>query len=341
MLYHFRSLDRFDNLEVNQESKNSAELEFKKKKIYYNMKIKALQRFFISLDKFLRSAKNLRCKKIDLAILELEKLKNLPQPQHAAVRNQAAELLGRKEAELDFLSESYERVYEEMEIMIERHIFFINKELESTGNLKLEEGGPEDRWYNSCINLVKSRFFPDDLKNYGKNRNNLGVKDIRVKRVLRIHNRFLRNRFEERIELYLDQSNPEYKKSFEFLFYGIDPLCPEEIWNVLENGYGTPEENEEKKVCPFAPLVNNVAAADSARVNSFRLQEENRLEEKSYNSELGKLGKPISSGKILVCKVIIVDPKQDSNSPHFRTGKSFTEQYQKFPIEKSLLEVIF
>ena len=60
MLYHFSHLDKFDNLMVNEESKKSAQIEFKKKRIYYNMKIKALRRFFITLNKVLRSAKEAR-----------------------------------------------------------------------------------------------------------------------------------------------------------------------------------------------------------------------------------------------------------------------------------------
>jgi hypothetical protein len=50
-----------------------------------------------------------------------------------------------------------------------------------------------------------------------------GVKDIEIKRVVRIHNRFLRNKFEEKMESLVDVSNQNYKKSLEYLFYGIDP----------------------------------------------------------------------------------------------------------------------
>lgn len=60
MLYHFNHLEKFDNLIVNAESKKCAQIEFKKKRIYYNMKIKALRRFFITLKKVLKSAKEAR-----------------------------------------------------------------------------------------------------------------------------------------------------------------------------------------------------------------------------------------------------------------------------------------
>lgn len=60
MLYHFSHLEKFDNLVVNEEAKRCAEIEFKKKKIYYNMKIRALRRLFVTLQKVLKSAKNAR-----------------------------------------------------------------------------------------------------------------------------------------------------------------------------------------------------------------------------------------------------------------------------------------
>lgn len=58
MHFHFDFLDRFDNAEVDNEVKKSAVTEFKKKKIYYNMKIKTLKRIFTTLDKMMRGLKD-------------------------------------------------------------------------------------------------------------------------------------------------------------------------------------------------------------------------------------------------------------------------------------------
>ena len=49
-----------------------------------------------------------------------------------------------------------------------------------------------------------------------------GIKDIEIQRAVRIHNRFLRNKFEEKIESLVDISNPQYKKMVEYYFYGLD-----------------------------------------------------------------------------------------------------------------------
>lgn len=60
---------------------------------------------------------------------------------------------------------------------------------------------------------MKSRFFGEEMAFFG-------VKDLVVTRVIRIHNRFLRNKFEEKTESLIDISNNFYKKYLDYLFYG-------------------------------------------------------------------------------------------------------------------------
>ena len=65
-------------------------------------------------------------------------------------------------------------------------------ELETGGNIRLEDGSMNDLWYASCVDLVKSRSFIQDFKE-------LGVRGINIVRVTRIHNRCLRHKFEETV----------------------------------------------------------------------------------------------------------------------------------------------
>lgn len=98
-------------------------------------------------------------------------------------------------------------------------------ELESVGNIRLEEGCSADPWYSlvfciihcnysvihsyrweiyppfffaltnrfkSCCDLLLSRFSPPDYRMYG-------ITDIKVDRVIRIHNSALRLRFEDKL----------------------------------------------------------------------------------------------------------------------------------------------
>jgi hypothetical protein len=45
--------------------------------------------------------------------------------------------------------------------------------------------------------------------------NKFGISDIHITRVTRIHNRYLRNRFEESLENLVDISDATYKRSLE------------------------------------------------------------------------------------------------------------------------------
>jgi ssDNA-binding Zn-finger/Zn-ribbon topoisomerase 1 len=44
-------------------------------------------------------------------------------------------------------------------------------ELETGGNIKLEEGKGNEKWFVSCVDLIKSRFYSDEMQQYG-------IKDI-------------------------------------------------------------------------------------------------------------------------------------------------------------------
>ena len=63
------------------------------------------------------------------------------------------------------------------------------------------------------MDLFRSRFFVGDFEPFG-------VVDVKVTKVTRIHNRNLRNRFEERLHDVVDTSDQSYKRALEYLFYG-------------------------------------------------------------------------------------------------------------------------
>ena len=91
---------------------------------------------------------------------------------------------------LDALFESTKKkVYDQSEQNIARLI----TELDTGGNIRFEEGRQQDKWYTSCVDLVRSRFNAESLSH-------MGIVGISVTRVTRIHNRFLRNRFDDKLE---------------------------------------------------------------------------------------------------------------------------------------------
>ena len=63
-------------------------------------------------------------------------------------------------------------------------------ELETGGNIRLEDGNMSDLWYASCVDLVKSSFISDFKE--------LGIGGS-ASCVTRIHNRYLRQKFEETV----------------------------------------------------------------------------------------------------------------------------------------------
>lgn len=135
-------------------------------------------------------------------------------------------------------------------------------ELETGGNIRFEEGKPGDKWFSSCVDLVRSRFNPEQMKFFG-------INGINVTRVTRIHNRFLRNRFEEKLEQLVDLSDNSYKRSLEYLFYGLDPHLNGEMHRAMEEGFRTVQEYQETGLPHCVSLVNSVASAEIARINSF------------------------------------------------------------------------
>ena len=74
-------------------------------------------------------------------------------------------------------------------------------------------------WYSSCVDLVNSRFLASEYAE-------LGISGLRVTRVTRVHNRHLRNRFEERLEGMVNVADAGYKRSLEYLFFGEHPHLP-------------------------------------------------------------------------------------------------------------------
>lgn len=134
MLFNFDFLDKFDSLSINDESKKSAVIEFKRKRIYYNMKTKSLRRLFNTVEKILKAVKD---KKRELVLAEMRLLgqfKAMIGEKHAALAQQASKDWQLKSKEEEHIPGVYEEFRKYIKKQLENHIDFINVELESTGN---------------------------------------------------------------------------------------------------------------------------------------------------------------------------------------------------------------
>ena len=106
-----------------------------------------------------------------------------------------------KNDEIKYVEQSYERLRRQIFELSEQNIHRMITELETGGNIRFEEGKISDKWFTSCDDLIKSRFDSEIMKRKH------GIENIQTLRVTRIHNRFLRNRFEEKIEQFMDLSS--------------------------------------------------------------------------------------------------------------------------------------
>ena len=79
----------------------------------------------------------------------------------------------------------------------------------------------------------------------------------------------LEPRLEEKLEQLVDLSDNQYKRSLEYLFYGVNPAAPKEIHRAMEEGFRSYGEYLDAGLPGCISLVNSVASAEIARINAF------------------------------------------------------------------------
>ena len=181
-------------------------------------------------------------------------------------------------------------------------------ELETGGNIRLEDGKPSDVWYSSCVDLVNSRFLHAEYSEFK-------ISGLRVTRVTRIHNRFLRNRFEERLESMVNTNDLGYKRSLEYLFFGEHPQLPGELMRVMEEGFRPAAEYEGSHGDAAVPLSNSVALCDTLRlrqaVGALTAAERTGLVAGRPDARLAQA----LQGKLLITKVFLARCAQEKVPP--------------------------
>jgi hypothetical protein len=72
-----------------------------------------------------------------------------------------------KNEDLKELSMIYDNLRKRVYDMSEQNIHRLMTELETGGNIRFEEGKPNDKWFSSCVDLVRSRFNAEQMRFYG------------------------------------------------------------------------------------------------------------------------------------------------------------------------------
>uniref|UniRef100_A0ABM5FBZ2 Leucine-rich repeat-containing protein 9 n=1 Tax=Pogona vitticeps TaxID=103695 RepID=A0ABM5FBZ2_9SAUR len=339
VLYHIPQLQRLDTYDVSSKQiKDLAETTVMKKVMYYNMRIKdAHRQLNEELEKLkerkckLQKLPEDRVKHFSCNIKHLER--ELSELQTSSKKRSSKTLSSqhvegeKSDEELESPDETLEEYSLEQQFLhkldaLQSRINFWNKkleeveavyqgevkkkkkksnlavqflltELESVGNTRFEEGSPCDAWFNSCYELVLSRFCAWDFKAYG-------ITGVKVNRVVRIHNRILRQKFEEKFQIFLDKEDLNesinYRKMLEYLFYVSPPemsLKKKQLIQILEEGF-----QETKKASgdeDVVLLANSLSICECPRIEYLQKQARSREEFVEW----------FRHGKLVVAKVFL------------------------------------
>jgi hypothetical protein len=141
VLYHLSSITKLDTLHISEEAKAFAEATFMKKKMYYNMRIKTLQRVFSTAKKVLRKAKHVKMSTLadDLPLIQkrqtylhaMEK-KAESLPEYTTLKSQFEEKLEELNSIRDIYSDLKKEFYDFSQTSIHRLV----TELETGGNIR-------------------------------------------------------------------------------------------------------------------------------------------------------------------------------------------------------------
>ncbi|XP_036136483.1 leucine-rich repeat-containing protein 9 [Molossus molossus] len=340
VLYHLPCLQRLDTYDVSAKTiKELADTTAMKKIMYYNMRIKTVQRH---LNEDLEKLNDRKCKLQKLPEermklfsfvkknleRELDELKGSGQGQNErSNNNKGMELEISKNSEtvkeesslqqkiLTKLNALNERVtfwnkkLDEIEaiyrIEVKRKkkscgllIPFLLMELETVGNIHFEEGTRSDDWFNSCYELILSRFCTWDFRTYG-------ITGVKVKRVIKVNNRMLRLKFEDKFQTFLDNKDmhdsESYRKMLECLFYVFDPevtVKKKRLLQILEKGFKDKETSKLPLRKEAVILANSLSMCECPRIEF--LQKKYKDEKKnSFDDELFR------HGILLITKVFL------------------------------------
>ncbi|XP_076014640.1 leucine-rich repeat-containing protein 9 [Genypterus blacodes] len=180
-------------------------------------------------------------------------------------------------------------------------VHFLLLELQTVGNIRLEEGCPTDPWFTSFFDLLLSRFSHLDYKSHG-------ISGIKINGVFRLHNHGLRLRFEEKLHTLIASkesavlSSRSSKHWLEHLFYIPDPEQSGEVNEtlyILEEGFKPAEWYKASGREGGVPFSNSLIVAEQPRMEYAVSQASQSLPKKSVDPV------PFRRGHVIVSKVFI------------------------------------
>ncbi|KAK3093172.1 hypothetical protein FSP39_012192 [Pinctada imbricata] len=342
VLYHLPNLTRLDTYDISKTVSDLAEATVTKKKMYYNMRVKTVRRNMAEILTKMATYKNrlleypsermkvlmncikevrkhfeeLMTENMDFSLLadmddnllivdaveDKSRLQQLDEDGRFTLKMAALkERMKKWESKFTEVDSYHQEAINRVNFTGETLVRRMTIELESGGNVRFEEGSPSDVWFSSCHDLVLSRFCASDYKEHG-------IAGVKIHRIIRVHNRMLRNRFDEKLtsivddvdgEYYPSLRNHSYKKLLEYLFWMWDPNLPggeHEACRVLEDGFMDAESYKGLGKEGAVPLSNSLSLADRHRIQHLNRQ--------IRNKEMGDTC-PFRYGQLIISKVFL------------------------------------
>ncbi|XP_034051302.1 leucine-rich repeat-containing protein 9 isoform X2 [Thalassophryne amazonica] len=177
---------------------------------------------------------------------------------------------------------------------------FLLMELESVGNIRLEEACVADPWFAHCSNLLLSRFSHLDYTVPG-------ITGVKIRRVIRIHNHALRLCFEDQLNSLLASKEANicllnYRRRLEYLFYVTDPERSSErddIVCIVQEGFQTAEQYKALGRANAVPLSNSLSVAEQLRVE-FALRHASPDDPRHRTGQI-----PFRHSEVIISKVFV------------------------------------
>ncbi|CAI5764740.1 leucine-rich repeat-containing protein 9 [Podarcis lilfordi] len=338
VLYHIPQLQRLDTYDVSSKQiKELAETMVMKKVMFYNMRIKSAQRQLNEELEKLKERKHklqklpedrikhfsYNIKNLERELVELQASGKIQASKAISSQNLGCEKSDEEAESPDEASEEssleqwflhklealkrrvnfWSKKLEEVEAVYQGEVKkkkkasslavqFLLTELETVGNTRFEEGSPSDAWFNSCYELILSRFCALDFKTHG-------ITGVKVNRVIRVHNRILRLKFEEKFQHFLDKEDLNeflnYRKMLEYLFYVSPPDVPlkkQQLVQILEDGF---QEVKKPGSEGGVQLSNSLSICECPRIEYLQKQARSK----------GDSEDTFRRGKLIVAKVFL------------------------------------
>ncbi|XP_062851756.1 leucine-rich repeat-containing protein 9 isoform X2 [Trichomycterus rosablanca] len=339
VLYHIPTLHRFDSYNVSPKIiKDAAELTVMKKMMYYKMRVHSVQRNFhqmeLKLQQYKEKLQRLPEERIRALSYTLQHLQSESETVGRVLGYLREEVKSEEPADsgdstfdlddpgnkkklekkVELIRERikiWERRIEQLEVWFqqeiamatarrEQMIHFLLMELETVGNIRFEEGSTNDAWFNTCYDLLLSRFCLREYKPHN-------ITGIKINRIVRVQHRALRLRFEDKLHfLLVDHVSPlfirNYKHNLEYLFYVFDPersTETNEILDILENGFQSAKSYKIRGRERAVSLTNSLSLCEEPRIRSA-LRTVTTHQTKSSAAPL-----PFKHGQLIISKVFL------------------------------------